>query len=159
MQRLVRDQRWSRSRFAVPPDAPGWNPPKEKTKSGSSQSTTRSKRVLVIEDNLDSMRSLVMLLKFDGHEAEFAINGYAALKVAERFKPEVVLLDIGLPDINGYDICKWLKQHPALKQARVIAVTGYGSEADVKKALAAGCERHIAKPYDANELLALIASD
>jgi two-component system, sensor histidine kinase len=159
MQLSIQDQRWSRSRFAVPPDQSGGEPRKDKTKSGSSQSTTRRKRVLVIEDNLDSMRSLVMLLKYEGHDAEFAINGYAALKLAERFKPEVVILDIGLPDINGYDICKWLKQHSALKHARVIAVTGYGSETDKAKALAAGCERHITKPYDTNGLLALIASD
>jgi len=68
--------------------------------------------------------------QFEGYEAEFAINGYSAIAVVERFKPDVVLLDLGLPGLTGFDVCKWLKRHPQYQHTRVIAVTGYGSADD-----------------------------
>ena len=129
------------------------------TSAGPGEAASRPQRVLVVEDNLDQVHTLAMLLRLDGHEVDFAINGYVAIDVAERFRPHVVLLDLGLPGLDGYDVCKWLKRHPGLEQTRVIAVTGYGSEADRERARAAGCEHHLTKPYDPQQLLSLVRGD
>jgi len=123
--------------------------------SGPSQGAQRL-RVLIVEDNLDQVRTLSMLLTLEGYEVDYAINGYAAIDVAERFKPDVVLLDLGLPGLDGFDVCKWLRRHAGLERTRIIAVTGYGTEADRAKARAAGCEHHLTKPYDPQHLISLV---
>ena len=115
-----------------------------------------SRRVLVVEDNLDTVHSLVTLLRLDGHEVDFAINGYAALDVAKRFAPDVVLLDLGLPGLDGFDVCRRLKREPGLQQVRIIAVTAYAQDDHRVKSRAAGCDLHIAKPYDPLQLLAAV---
>jgi DNA-binding response OmpR family regulator len=112
------------------------------------------RRVLVVEDNLDAVHSLVVLLRQDGHQVDFAINGYAALDVARRFQPEVVLLDLGLPGLDGFDVCRRLKS--ASKDVRIIAVTAYASDEHRAKARAAGCDLHVVKPYDPQRLLAIV---
>jgi two-component system CheB/CheR fusion protein len=112
--------------------------------------------VLVVEDNLDAMHSLVTLLRLDGHEVDFAINGYAALEVAKRFAPDVVLLDLGLPGLDGFDVCRRLKREPGLDEMRIIAVTAYAQDDARIKSRAAGCDLHIAKPYDPLQLLAAV---
>jgi DNA-binding response OmpR family regulator len=114
------------------------------------------RRVLVVEDNLDAVHSLVVLLRQDGHAVDFAINGYAALDVAQRFQPDVVLLDLGLPGLDGFDVCRRLKNSaPGL---RIIAVTAYGGEEHRARARAAGCDIHVVKPYDPQRLLAIVRS-
>ena len=125
------------------------------TRSGPSEGAQRL-RVLVVEDNLDQLRTLSMLLTLEGYEVDFAINRYAAIDVAERFKPDVILLDLGLPGLDGFDVCKWLRRHAGLERTRIIAVTGYGTEADRARSRAAGCEHHVTKPYDPQQLLALV---
>ena len=87
--------------------------------------TARPRRVLVVEDNLDGVHSLVLLLRDMGHEVEYAINGYAALDIASRMRPEIVLLDLNLPGLSGFDVCKRIKANPVLKAARVVALTAY----------------------------------
>src|SRR3954469_23170277 len=82
------------------------------------------RRVLVVEDNLDTVHSMALLIRMMGHECQFAINGFAALKIAREFLPEIILLDIGLPDLKGYDIAKQLRYEPGLEQTRIIALTG-----------------------------------
>ncbi len=114
------------------------------------------RRVLVVEDNLDAVHSLVTLLRQDGHEVDFAINGYAALEVAKRFRPQVVLLDLGLPGLDGYYVCSRLKSEPGLADLRVIAVTAYVQDEYRVRSRAAGCDLHIAKPYDPLKLLAAV---
>ena len=114
------------------------------------------RRVLVVEDNLDAVHSLVMLLRHDGHHVDFAINGYAAMEVARRFRPEVVLLDLGLPGLDGFDVCTRLKREPGMQALRCIAVTAYGTDDYRKRALAAGFDLHILKPYDPQKLLAIV---
>ena len=125
------------------------------TRSGPSEGAQRL-RVLVVEDNLDQLRTLSMLLTLEGYEVDFAINRYAAIDVAERFKPDVILLDLGLPGLDGFDVCKWLRRHAGLERTHIIAVTGYGTEADRARSRAAGCEHHVTKPYDPQQLLALV---
>jgi DNA-binding response OmpR family regulator len=112
------------------------------------------RRVLVVEDNLDAVHSLVVLLRQDGHQVDFAINGYAALDVARRFQPEVVLLDLGLPGLDGFDVCRRLKS--VSKDLRIVAVTAYASDEHRAKARAAGCDLHVVKPYDPQRLLAIV---
>ena len=114
------------------------------------------RRVLVVEDNLDAVHSLVMLLRQDGHQVDFAINGYAALDIARRFRPDVVLLDLGLPGLDGFDVCKRLRS--ASRDMRIVAVTAYASEEHQARARGAGCDLHILKPYDPQRLLAIVRS-
>jgi CheY-like chemotaxis protein len=104
------------------------------------------RRVLVVEDNLDSMHTLVLLLRDMGHEVDFAINGYAALAQAQRMRPDFVFLDLGLPGLDGFDVCKRLKADPALNGVRVVAITGYTQEHYRLRSREAGCEQHLVKP-------------
>jgi CheY-like chemotaxis protein len=89
---------------------------------------------------------------------EYAINGYAALAIAKAFHPDIVLLDIGLPGISGYDVCLRLRAEPGFEHTRFIAVTAYSQDAARIRSLAVGCELHIVKPYDPNHLLSVIGS-
>ena len=108
--------------------------------------TTVPKRVLIVEDNLDSVHSLALLVGDMGHAVEYAINGYVALEVARRFHPEFVLLDLGLPGLDGFEVCTRIKQDRELQRARVIALTAFAQDEYRVRAMAAGCELHIVKP-------------
>ena len=144
--------------FGPPPKAGGPQGGKEIREPAADQQKSEL-RVLVVEDNLDSMHSLVALLRFEGFNVEFAINGYAAIEIAEKFQPDVVLLDLGLPGLDGYEVCRWLKLQPGIEGSRIIAVTGYGTEADRAKSRAVGCSHHLTKPYDFKQLLSLVRGD
>jgi CheY-like chemotaxis protein len=117
----------------------------------------KSRRVLVIEDNIDHARTLVELFKCEGHEADYAINGYVAITMAKAFRPHVVILDLGLPGMDGYEVCSRLKQE--VQKPKVIVVSGYSTEAHRKRSQAAGCDVHLSKPADPKKLLNLIAED
>lgn len=105
-------------------------------------------KVLVVEDNLDSVHSMAVLLKAMGHEVQFAINGFAAIDAARTFRPQVILLDIGLPDFKGDEIARQFKYEPGLENVRIIAITGLPIAEVEQRALEAGCERVFAKPMD-----------
>src|SRR5688572_9564500 len=105
------------------------------------------RRVLIVEDNLDSVHSMAVLIKMMGHDCQFAINGFAALQIAREFRPEVILLDIGLPDFKGYDIAKQLRWEPGLEKTRIIAITAL-PDADRERAIQAGCDEFYRKPVD-----------
>jgi CheY-like chemotaxis protein len=117
------------------------------------------RRVLIVEDNLDAVHSMATLIKMMGHEVEFAINGFAALDIARRFRPQVILLDIGLPDFKGYNIAQQLKWEPDLAGTRIIAITGHSMAEVRQKALDAGCEEVFAKPMDPTLLEELLAKE
>jgi CheY-like chemotaxis protein len=114
------------------------------------------RRVLVVEDNLDSVHSMAKLIKMMGHECQFAINGFAALEIAREFRPDIILLDIGLPDLKGYDIAKQLKWEPGLEATCIIAVTAL-PHAERQRALDAGCDEFYRKPLDPMLLERLLA--
>lgn len=116
------------------------------------------RRVLVIDDNQDSTTSMAMLLKLVGHEVCVAQDGGSGLREAERFLPQVVLLDIGLPDINGYEVARRLRQHPSLQSATLIAMTGYGQPEDRQRSSDAGFHHHLVKPVDWETLERLLAT-
>jgi two-component system CheB/CheR fusion protein len=112
------------------------------------RSAGSGRRVLVVDDNVDAVNSMVMLLRVQGHAVESAFDGRSALMAAEAFEPEVVLLDIGLPDMTGYDVARELRSRPRLREAALIAVTGYGQPADRRRSREAGIDHHLTKPVD-----------
>ena len=111
-----------------------------------------SRRILVVEDNLDNVHSLVYLLRDKGHIVEYAINGYAALAAAKQFQPEFVFLDLGLPGMDGYELCRRMKRNPDLAGVRVIAISAYSDHESRRRSQEAGCEAHFAKPANLLEL-------
>jgi CheY-like chemotaxis protein len=113
---------------------------------------------LIVEDNLDSARALATLVADIGHEVKTAINGYAALDIARQFKPHFVLLDLGLPGMDGYEVCLRMTREADLAGTRIIALTAYGRAEHRLKSLTAGCERHVLKPISAQALFDLLES-
>ncbi len=120
--------------------------------------TARPRRVLVVEDNLDSVRTLAALVKEMGHHVAYAINGYAALEIGRRHRPQVVLLDLGLPGMDGYELCRSIRADPAFSGARLIALTAYGNEEHRARSRAAGCELHLVKPVAERALFEALES-
>jgi CheY-like chemotaxis protein len=113
-----------------------------------------SRRVLVVDDNSDAAQMLEFLLTTENHTVRTAINGNDALIVADKFDPEVVLLDIGLPDLDGYEVARRLRQkNPS---SLLIAVSGWGQEEDRRRALEAGFDYHLVKPVEFEELWKLL---
>ncbi|WP_218355267.1 PAS domain-containing hybrid sensor histidine kinase/response regulator [Alteromonas lipotrueiana] len=114
------------------------------------------KKILIIDDNVDAAESLGFLLEFDGHTIECANCGLDGLKVAEDFRPEVVLSDIGLPDINGYEVAKRLRERDWAASIYLVAITGWGQKKDKLLAQEAGFDQHFTKPVDFSELKAVL---
>jgi PAS domain S-box-containing protein len=117
----------------------------------------RTRRILVADDNQDAANSLAMILEMDGHEVRVAHDGRAALSVAQTFRPDTVLLDIGMPQLNGYEVARALRQEPWGAGITLIALTGWGQESDRQKAIDAGFDRHLTKPIDPGALESLLA--
>jgi CheY-like chemotaxis protein len=105
-----------------------------------------ARRILVVEDNIDNARMLALLFASMGHQVEYAINGIVALDVAHRFLPEIVFLDLKLPDAHGADVARQLRRNPALAATRIYAVTASRLDADHAAALEGGCEAVLMKP-------------
>jgi CheY-like chemotaxis protein len=121
------------------------------------EKATNPQRLLLIEDNLDAAHTLTFLLRQTGHRVEFAINGYAALAIAEKLQPDVVLLDLGLPDFEGCSLIRRMRRFPHLASTRYIAISGRVGDDDRERALAAGCEAYLRKPVSVERLEAIIA--
>jgi PAS domain S-box-containing protein len=109
-------------------------------------------RILVIDDNIDAAQSMTMALELLGYNAQAAHNGLAGLRSAEEFMPDAILLDIGLPDLNGYEVARRIRCSPRGKDMFLIATTGWGQEADKQLALDAGFDCHLTKPVDLKKL-------
>ncbi len=117
-----------------------------------------SRRCLVIEDNPDAAESMGLLLELSGHEVAIAADGRQGLETARRFRPDVVLCDIGLPGgMDGYEVARQMREDPLLSRARLIALTGYGQEEDQRRAREAGFDIHLTKPADPVMLGRLLA--
>lgn len=115
-------------------------------------------RVLVVDDNQDSADSLAMLLRMLGHEVATANDGAAALTMAGDFRPEVAVLDIGLPKLNGYDLAKEIRQQPWGKDVVLVALTGWGQEQHRRRSAESGFNHHLTKPVEFDELQQIIAA-
>ncbi len=116
-----------------------------------------SRRVLVVDDNGDAAQSMAALLELHGHQVRTAGDGEQALASAADFGPDVVILDIGLPLIDGYEVARRMRSSPALQQTLLVALTGYGQPEDCAAAKAAGFDHHFVKPADPDNLAACIA--
>jgi CheY-like chemotaxis protein len=116
-----------------------------------------SPRILVVDDERLSAVSLRKLLGMKGYEIRTAYDGLEAVTTADEFRPDVVLLDIGLPKMNGYEVARRIRQQPWGQAMVLIAVTGWGQEADRHRSQEAGFDHHLVKPVDPTELLRLLA--
>ena len=116
------------------------------------------RRVLIVDDNRDSADSLAMLMQITGNKTYMAHDGVEAVEAAEKYRPEVVLLDIGLPGMNGHEVCRCVREQPWGKDIIVIALTGWGQEDDRRKSEEAGFNGHLVKPVDYDKLLELLSS-
>jgi PAS domain S-box-containing protein len=125
-----------------------------------SESTTRqaTQRILVVDDNKDSADSMAMLLELTGHQAYTAHDGQQALDLVEQLRPDVVLLDIGLPTMSGHEVGRRIRQQPWGKDVALVALTGWGQEEDRRRSQEAGFDGHLVKPVDHTRLLAMLTS-
>jgi CheY-like chemotaxis protein len=117
------------------------------------------RRVLVADDNKDAAETLALLLEMAGHDVRVVHDGRAALSLAHTFRPDSALLDIGMPQLNGYEVAEALRREPWGANINLIALTGWGQEGDRQRALAAGFDRHLTEPVDPDALQALIWND
>jgi signal transduction histidine kinase/ActR/RegA family two-component response regulator len=117
-----------------------------------------AQRVLIVEDHPDTALTLSTLVSLDGHEVELARDGFAALEIAPKFRPDVALVDIGLPGMDGFEIARRLRQLECGRRCLLVAVTGYGQERDRRLALEAGFDHHLVKPVNVQLLAEVIAS-
>jgi CheY-like chemotaxis protein len=113
-------------------------------------------RVLVVDDHPDSASSLAMLLRMWGYDTRTCFTGPDAVKLADEFLPQVVLLDIGLPQMDGYHVARALRTRPELKQSLLVAVTGFAQESDRRRCQEAGFDLHLIKPVETAQLHALL---
>ena len=115
-------------------------------------------RVLVVDDNVDSARTLGWMLETKHYEPVLAYNGRDALALAHERHPDVILLDLGLPDISGYEVCRELRKQPAFRNTLIVAQTGWGQKQDRDKSQAAGFDQHLVKPVHIDDVAALLAA-
>jgi CheY-like chemotaxis protein len=126
--------------------------------AGAEQATTARYRVLVVDDNVDAAKMTQVFLQAQGHEVRCAFDGLSALGLAQEFKPQLVLLDIAMPGMDGYEVLRRLREQSGTAQPVVAAVTGYGSEAGMERLKQLGLDHYLVKPLAPQALLALIAS-
>ena len=115
------------------------------------------KRVLIVEDNKDAADSLQEALQLAGHDAVVAYDGHTGLLKAREYRPEIVICDIGLPEMDGYDFARAIRADAALGEVLLVALTGYAGPEDRRRAREAGFDRHIAKPPSIEELEQVLA--
>jgi len=127
--------------------------------SDPAQASSTRRRILVADDNKDAAESLAMLLEMAGHEVRVAHHGQAALSLAQVFRPDTALLDIGMPDMSGYEVAQALRREAWAADIALIALTGWGQDSDRRRALEAGFDHHLIKPVDPDQLAGLIAND
>ena len=134
-------------------------PPNEKLEGSDGPGAKRLShgRILVVDDTRDSADSLAMLLRFKGNDIRTTHDGVEALEVADMFHPEIVLLDIGLPKLNGYDVARRIRQQPWGRDVLLIALTGWGKDEDRRLSPEAGFNFHLVKPVDLAALDELLA--
>ena len=116
-----------------------------------------TRRILIVDDNQDTAESMARLLQYSGHEVQTAYDGPSAIEAARAHRPDVILLDIGLPGMSGHEVAARLRRDAVLKGSVIIAISGYGQEADRRRSLAAGFDSHLVKPVDFDVLRALLA--
>jgi CheY-like chemotaxis protein len=114
-------------------------------------------RVLVIEDYADTAELVAKWVELAGHATHICPTGFQAMLTAPTFRPDVVLLDIGLPDMYGWELARWFRDDPALSRARIIAISAYSTEEDRQRSRDAGIDEFMAKPLNRSALTGLLA--
>jgi PAS domain S-box-containing protein len=120
---------------------------------------TTSRTILIIEDNVDGAQSLAEILEFHGHRVRVARDGCSGIATAKEFQPDTILCDIGLPDVDGYDVARTLRQDGPLRGTRLVALSGYAQPEDRRRARDAGFDAHLVKPVDLDELMRVLNED
>jgi CheY-like chemotaxis protein len=115
------------------------------------------RRILVVDDNRDAAQMLALLLKMGGDETHTAHDGEEALERAAAIRPEIIVLDIGLPKLNGYEVCRSIREQPWGRPITMVAVTGWARDEDRQKSQEAGFDGHLVKPVDHRALTKLVA--
>ena len=133
--------------------------PSETPADAQPESTASPRRILVVDDNTDAAQALALLLEVCGHETHAVHDGVAALDAAERLRPDAILLDIGLPRLNGFEVCRRIREQPWGKDVVVIALTGWGQEVDRRRSQESGFDHHIVKPVEHATLVKLLERD
>ncbi len=146
----------ARDEAARSPDAPHADDAHRASPAGGSGAR---RRVMVVDDSVDGAESMSILLEMLGHDVRVMYDGAAAIATASEFRPDVVLLDIGLPGIDGYQVARALRAEPATSGALLIALTGYGQESDRQRTRDAGFDHHLVKPASLDDIERVIAAD
>ncbi|MBH2010612.1 MAG: response regulator [Xanthomonadaceae bacterium] len=133
-------------------------PPPDPDRTTRDRQRATARRVLVVDDNVDGAESLAAVLEIEGHQISIAYDGHQAVRQATQWRPDVVLLDIGLPGMDGYQVARALRGAAATSEITLIALTGYGQPEDVERAKAAGFDHHLVKPIDLDVVTGLVAS-
>lgn len=115
-------------------------------------------RILVVDDNADAAESLSRLLRLTGHETRAVFDGPSALEAVGGFQPHLVLLDLGLPEMDGYEVARRIREIPEMAGARLIAVSGYGETEHRQRSAEAGFDQHLTKPVNLDALLSMIGN-
>lgn len=144
----------SPSSFDNAPRAP--QPGRNSDEFAEPAADNRRLRILVVDDLADAADSLARLLRAVGYEVHTAYDGPTAILAAERASPQLVLLDIGLPRMDGYQVARLLRQMPSMQSACLIALSGYGRDSDIEQAYLAGFDQHLLKPVSQERLVAVL---
>lgn len=140
----------------LPVQQDGAEPSPETAAEQWPDSAESKRRILVVDDNQDSAASMAMMLELLGNEVRTAHNGVEGVELAEQFRPQVILMDIGMPRLNGYEATRRIREQPWGRGMSVIALTGWGQEADRAKSAEAGCDGHLVKPVNLSDLEKLL---
>jgi CheY-like chemotaxis protein/two-component sensor histidine kinase len=124
----------------------------------ASRAQTR-RRILVVDDNVDSAESMAMMLELSGHDVAMAHDGLAAVELAKEFQPDVALLDLGMPKLDGYEAARSIRQQSWGQKMKLVALTGWGQQEDKRRSREAGFDAHLVKPIDFDALEELVATD
>jgi two-component system CheB/CheR fusion protein len=133
-------------------------PPSASPPAAAAPARGASRRVLVIEDNVDAADSLLIALELEGHDVAVAYGGREGVELARSFRPDVVLCDIGLPRMDGYEVARALRAEPTLGACTLVALTGYAGPEDVDRSREVGFDQHLAKPPSMPELLRILGN-
>jgi CheY-like chemotaxis protein len=134
-------------------------PARPELPAAASGRAVRGLKILVADDSVDSALTLTALLSAAGHDVQAVHDGFAALQRAAEFRPHVLVLDIGMPGLNGYDTCRRIRAEPWGRNAVIIAVTGWGADEDRRRSREAGFDAHLVKPVDYSELQKYFSPD
>jgi len=121
------------------------------------QSKRAGRRILVADDDLDTVEAMAMLLRAIGYHVDVATSGSAVLELADRLRPEIIFLDIGMPDMDGWQLARRLRDQLGTDTVRIVAVTGFGAKEDYLRSRKAGFDAHVQKPVDMSLLQSILA--